>query len=99
MRIVPVDLRKIEEKAGTVYEGVIVSAIKARQINDDNKLEFSTLVNSMIGPNDDEFDERGNPDQLKVSLEFEKRPKPHLVALNQLIDGEIEYRYKDENAK
>ena len=99
MRIVPVDLRKIEEKSNTVYEGVIVSALKARQINDDNKLEFNTLVNSMIGPNDDEFDERGNPDQLKVSLEFEKRPKPHLVALHQLLDGEIEYRYKEEIEK
>ena len=36
-----------------------------------------------------------NPDQLHISLEFEKRPKPTDVSLEELISGDIEWRYKE----
>ena len=36
-----------------------------------------------------------NPDQLKVSIEFERRPKPTDLALNELMDREINWRYKE----
>ena len=37
-----------------------------------------------------------NPDQMRLSVEFEKRPKPHLLALKELMEKGIEFRYKDE---
>jgi hypothetical protein len=36
-----------------------------------------------------------NPDQLKISLEFEKRPKPTEVAINEVREKKIPYRYKE----
>ena len=36
-----------------------------------------------------------NPDQLKISLEFEKRPKPADLALDEVVLGKIEKRYKE----
>jgi hypothetical protein len=36
-----------------------------------------------------------NPDQLKVSLEFEKRPKPTDFALDELMSGKLEWRYRE----
>ena len=41
-RIVPVDLRRIEGIASNVYEAIIVAGKRARQINDDNRLEYNT---------------------------------------------------------
>ena len=99
MEIKPVDLRKIDKNATNAYEAVIIAAKKARQINDNNRIEYNTLLNSMvIGPEDD-FEERENPDQLRISLEFEKREKPHLIALNKLLDGELSHHYKEEEEK
>jgi hypothetical protein len=34
-----------------------------------------------------------NPDQLKVSLEFEKRPKPTDVALEELMNGTLAWHF------
>ena len=99
MKISPVELKKIDENAANIYEGVIVAGKKARQINDENRLEFNTQLNSMIGGVEDEFDEKENPDRLRISLEFEKKVKPHIDALNQLIDGKIEYNYSNSQTE
>jgi hypothetical protein len=95
MQIKPIDLRTVEQHAANIYEAVIVASKRARQINADTKLEFSSQLSTMIGAPEDEFDDRGNPDQLIISLEFEKKPKPHLVALQELIDGKIKYKYRE----
>jgi len=96
MQIVPIDLRKIDERAANIYEAVIVSAKRARQINDEIKIEFNALLSTIPETQtDDETEDIDNPAQLKISLEMEKRPKPHIQALRELLNGEIEYRYKD----
>src|SRR4030042_6986853 len=97
MKVKPIELTKIDKHASNVYEGVIFVAKRARQINDDNRLEFSTLLNTMIGVTEDEFDEKENPERLRVSLEFENKIKPHLSALDELVNGKLEYSYKEKH--
>ncbi|MGQ9798074.1 MAG: DNA-directed RNA polymerase subunit omega [Ignavibacterium sp.] len=95
MNISPVDLRQIDLRASNVYEAIIVAAKRARQLNDENKIEFNALINSIPqSSTDDDAEDVTNPQQLKLALEFEKREKPHLQALNELLEGKIEYRYK-----
>ncbi|MCK5457641.1 MAG: DNA-directed RNA polymerase subunit omega [Melioribacteraceae bacterium] len=96
MPITPINLRKVETHTKNIYEAVIIAAKRARQINDENRLEFNTQLSTMIPSIEDEFEERGNPDQERISLEYEKREKSHLRALNELIDGEVKFRYRDE---
>lgn len=95
MAIKPVSLTKIKERIPNLYEAVITAAKKARKINDDNKVEYNTLMSTINTGGDDEFEERENPEQLKLSLEFDKREKPHIHAIQQLLNEGIEYRYKD----
>lgn len=94
-RIVPIDLRRIEGVASNVYEAIIVAGKRARQINDDNRLEYNTILNSLAIGTDDDFEEKENPDQLKAALEFEKRPKPHLHAMERLLNKDVNFRYKE----
>lgn len=95
MAITPIDLRKLEAQTENLYEAVVVAGKKARQINEDSRLEFNQLVSTMIPAVEEDFEERGNPDQEKISLQFEKREKPHLVALDELLERKFEYRYRD----
>lgn len=95
MGITPTDLAKIEQHTSNIYEAVIVSSKRARQINNETRLEFNTLINSLVSEADEDFEERENPDQLRISLEFEKREKPQLQALQEVIDGNVEFRYKE----
>ena len=96
MALEPVDLRVLKEKAANLYEAIIVSAQEARRINEENKTEFNALMNTFAPSNDDDFDDRDNSEQEKISFEFEKRVKPHLQSVKKMLSGDIEYRYKTE---
>lgn len=95
MPINPIDLREIDKRASNVYEAIIVSAKRARQINDENKIEFNALLNTIPETaTDEETEDITNPAQLKIALDMEKRKKPHIQALNELLEGKIEFEYK-----
>jgi DNA-directed RNA polymerase subunit K/omega len=97
MEITPVDLRKIDQETKNVYEAVIVASKRARQLNDEVKIEFNAVLSTIpAGPSDENGEDVSNPAQMKISLEFEKREKPHLKALNELLDSKIEYEYKNK---
>lgn len=98
MSVEPVDLRVIDERAANIYEAIIVSAKKARKINDENKIEYNALLSTIpTTGTDDENEDIENPAQLKIALELEKKEKPHLEALEQLLEGKIDYEYKNKS--
>ena len=95
MNIEPVDLRLVDERAANIYEALIAAAKRARQINDENKMEYNALVGTIPTPvGDDDSEHIQNPVQLKIALELEKKEKPHIQAIKELLEGKIEYDYK-----
>jgi DNA-directed RNA polymerase subunit K/omega len=97
MALKPVDLEKFIDTTKNIHEAIVVASKRARQINEDLKIEFNQrveLVSTKVEPESTEENEI-NPDQLKVSIEFERRPKSTDLALNELMDGEIRWHYKE----
>ena len=95
MDITPIDLRDIDKRAENVFEAICVAALRARQINTENKIEFNAMLNTIpTTGSEEEAEDVTNPVQLKMAIDFEKKPKPQLQALNELLDGDIEYKYK-----
>lgn len=96
MQITPIDLREIDKCADNIYEAIIVSALRARQLNDEIKIEFNALLSTIPeAATDDESEDIDNPAQLKISQDLEKRKKPHIQALDELLNDETKYKYKD----
>ncbi len=97
MNIEPIDLREIEKHASNIYEAIVVCAKRGRLINDENKIEYNALLSTIPeAATEDDAEELENPAQLKISLEFEKREKAHIQALNEFLDGKIEYKYIEQ---
>ncbi|QQS36829.1 MAG: DNA-directed RNA polymerase subunit omega [Ignavibacteriales bacterium] len=95
MAIQPIDLRELDQHSANVYEAIIASAKRARQVNDETKIEFNALVSTIpVAAGDDESEDIENPAQLKIAADFEKRDKPHIQSLKELLDGKLEYYYK-----
>ena len=83
------------KEPGNVYEGIIVTSKRARQINAENKIEFNALMSTIPeSTTDDESEDIDNPAQLKIALGLEQRKKPHLQALNEFLDGKIDFEFK-----
>ena len=96
MQITPIDLREIDKCADNIYEAIIVSSLRARQINDEVKIEFNALLSTIPeAATDDESEDIDNPAQLKISQDLEKRKKPHIQALDELLEEETKYKYKE----
>jgi DNA-directed RNA polymerase subunit K/omega len=97
MPIKPIDLELFLSKAKNVHEAIVATSKRARQVNDETKIEFNQRVEMFAPKLEVEGEETEvNPDQLKVSLEFEKRPKPTDIALDELMQGHLEWRYKEK---
>ena len=96
MQITPIDLREIDKCAENIYEAIIVSALRARQLNDEVKIEFNALLSTIPeAATDDESEDIDNPAQLKISQDLEKRKKPHIQALGELLKEETKYKFKE----
>ncbi len=95
MPIKPVDLKVLESKAENIYEAIVIMSKRARQINEENKLEFNQRIELIQTKTETDEEVDANPDQLKISLEFEKRPKPTEISLDEIMDNRIEFKYKE----
>jgi len=97
MRITPLEIEEVESKAGNIYEAVVVAAKRARQINDEQKLEYNQRVEPLIKTDDDSDDTVVSKDKMNISVEFETRTKPTEMGLEELLNDDLEFRVRTEN--
>lgn len=100
MPLKPLDIEQVSNKAENIYEAIVVLLKRARQINEEMKIEFNQrieMLQSRIFEPEEETDQpQTNPDQILVAQEFERRPKPTEVAIQEMLDSKLTYRYKEE---
>jgi len=95
----PTDIEQFSASAKDVYEAIVVASRRARQIHSDIKVELGQRIETLnqltsTTETEDEMDVSANPDQLRISLEFESRPKPTEVALQEVVGEKVRWRYK-----
>ena len=101
MAVKPVDVEGSNPHINGIYEAIVAAAKRARQIHNDVRIELNQQLETLaqltttVDP-EDETDVSANPDQLKISLEFERKPKPTEIALNELLQDRIEWRRREE---
>jgi DNA-directed RNA polymerase subunit K/omega len=94
MPIRPVDLKQATGEATSLYEAIVIMSRRARQINDELKENLTRRLETVASHSDDDGDIT-NFDQLEISREFDRFPKPTFLALDEMLDGEIQFRYRD----
>ena len=93
MAIKTIDTSELAEKIGNLYESTVILSKRARQIATHTKAELDTKLSYFEDFGLEPTDEiRTNEDQLRISLEYEKRDKPTQVAIEEMLDDEIYYR-------
>ena len=95
MPIQTIDLEKFEADAENLYEAVVIASRRARQINNDLKIELNQRMEPIIAK-ETEDDTIMNQDKMNLSLEFEKRDKPSIQAIKEVLNKDLKFRYRDE---
>lgn len=96
MPIRPVDLKDVTGEASSVYEAIVVMSKRARQINDELKQNLDMRLEDVIAQFEEDQEMTNNPDQLAISKDFDRIPKPTFLAIDEMLDGEIAFRYRDK---
>jgi DNA-directed RNA polymerase subunit K/omega len=86
----PVAIRLDSSDRGSIYEAITAMGLRARQINDDVKAQLQSRMQH-IDPLEDET-EYGNYDQMQISKEFDKIPKPTFIAMREMYERKLFYR-------
>ncbi len=99
MPVKPIELETLKPVVSSLYEGIVIMGKRARQLNEDLKIQFNQRIEQLsaqpISTESEEIEEGINPDQVAISVEFENLPKPSELSLNEFIAGDVAYRYKE----
>lgn len=96
MSLSPLDLTVIDSHAENIYEAIVVLSNRARQINEEIKIRLNQELEMFTTRSDSEEEIETNPEQMRISIEFEKMAKPTQRAVDDLLSEHITYRYKED---
>ena len=96
MSLSPLDLGVIDSHAENIYEAIVVLSNRARQINEEMKIRLNQELEMFTTRSDSEEEIETNPEQMRISIEFEKMAKPTQRAVDDLMTDRITYRYKED---
>lgn len=95
MPIEPVDIVDMESKAGNIYESIVVCAKRARQLNNEDRIEYTQRLEPLMEV-ETEDENVVSKDKQNISLDFEKRLKPTEIGINELLNDELTFRARTE---
>jgi DNA-directed RNA polymerase subunit K/omega len=91
MAIRTINVEKLQDVTGNIYESIVILSKRARQISAREKMELDEKLKYFEGFEDeDEF--TFNEEQERISKEFEKRPHPTQRALIEMDEEKVSYR-------
>jgi DNA-directed RNA polymerase subunit F len=93
MPIRTLDPDVLAEKVGNIYEATVIVSKRARQIATHTKAELDTKLSYFEDFGLEPEDLRANEDQLRISLDYEKRPKSTEAAIGEMLNDEVYYRH------
>lgn len=86
-----------ESEKGLIYKSIVALGFRARQINDDIRNEIHLRMADVIDTSDS--NEGTNFDQIAISREFDKMPKPTFIAMKEISDGRLRYELPEVDSK
>jgi DNA-directed RNA polymerase subunit K/omega len=86
------DLDKLEDKAGNIYEAVMICAKRANQISIEIKEELNRKLEEFANYTDNLEEVFENREQIEISKFYERLPKHTLIALEEFENDQIYVR-------
>ncbi|MBL0316028.1 MAG: DNA-directed RNA polymerase subunit omega [Flavobacteriales bacterium] len=83
---------------GNLFETIVLLNKRANQISREMKEELNQKLEEFGSHSDNLEEVFENREQIEISRHYERLPKPHSIAVQELIDGAIHYRYPEEPA-
>ncbi len=95
--ITTIDLNAMSETVGNIYGAVCILAKRAEQINPQIREEIHHKIEEYTSTQDELKEIFENQEQIKISEYYEKLPKPFKIAVDELFENKIDFKYINED--
>ncbi len=92
------DVLALAKKTGSIYEAINIMAARSGQLNDDIKSELQEKLDEFASHSDTIEEVQENKEQIEISKFYEKLPNPVIIAINEFINNQLEFRYRDDES-
>jgi hypothetical protein len=83
------DMVSLSKDTENIYETVMIIAKRANQIAQEMKQELEAKLQEFAVYTDDQQEMVENEEQIEISRQYERMPKPTLIAAKEYEDGEL----------
>lgn len=83
------DMVSLSKDTENIYETVMIIAKRANQIAQETKQELEAKLQEFAVYTDDQQEIVENEEQIEISRQYERMPKPTLIAAKEYEDGEL----------
>lgn len=90
------NVKGLADKTGNVYEVLNIISKRARQLSQDIKHELHGKLDEFAVTSDAIEEIHENKEQIEISKFYERLPNPVTIATEEFLNGELEWRYKNE---
>ncbi len=86
------NIDELECPTGNLYESIVVISKRANQINKEMKEELDRKLEEFAYYADNFEEVFENREQIEISKFYERLPKPHSIATQEFLEGQIYFR-------
>ena len=97
MAIKTVDMDRLAVMTGNLFESVSILSKRSRQISTNIKTELDDKLAYFEGFEQELEDPRFQEEQAKASLEYEVKPEPTELAVEEMLAGDVYFRKPTED--
>lgn len=93
------DMVSLSKDTENIYETVMIIAKRANQIAQEMKQELEAKLQEFAVYTDDQQEMVENEEQIEISRQYERMPKPTLIAAKEYEDGELYHNIAGRSKK
>jgi DNA-directed RNA polymerase subunit K/omega len=87
---------QIAQPTNNLYEAIAIVSRRSRQIAVKMKEDLNNKLSEFASTVDNLEEVFENREQIEISRFYERMPKPGNLAMEEFLDGKLQFRYPDE---
>lgn len=93
------NVQDLETKTGNIYESISIMGKRANQISVEMKEELSAKLQEFATTQDNLEEIFENREQIEISKFYERLPKPHSIATQEMLEDKVYFRRVEADKK
>lgn len=89
------DIREMASRTGNIYETITVIGKRARQLSVELKLELNEKLEEFVVVTETIEEIHENKEQIEISRSYERMASPTVLATEEFLHGDLEFRYPE----